>query len=48
MVIITKPCDNNKKELITVELVVGLITFVGEVISAWAMSVWSYYQEKNF
>jgi hypothetical protein len=34
------------KELITMELVVGLLSFVGEITTAWAISAWSYYQEK--
>lgn len=33
------------KELITMEFVVGLLSFVGEVISAWAIAAWSYSQE---
>ncbi|WP_289318018.1 hypothetical protein [Peribacillus sp. NJ4] len=31
------------KELM--EFVVGLLSFVGEVISAWAIAAWSYSQE---
>ncbi|WHY69483.1 hypothetical protein [Neobacillus sp. SuZ13] len=43
----TKQCDNKLKELIIMELIVGLISFVGDLIAAWAMSAWSYYQEKT-
>jgi hypothetical protein len=43
---ITELCDNNKKELITMELVIGLISFVGDVLAAWAMSAYGYFQEK--
>jgi hypothetical protein len=28
------------------EIVAGVLTFVGDIVSAWAMSAWSYYQEK--
>lgn len=28
------------------ELIVGLLSFLGDVISAWAISAWSYFQEK--
>jgi len=28
------------------ELVVGFLYFVGEVVSAWAISAWSYFEEK--
>lgn len=34
------------KELITMELVVGLVSFLGDVISAWAFAAWGYFQEK--
>jgi hypothetical protein len=36
----------NLKELITLDFVVGLLSFVGEIISAWAIAAWSYFQEK--
>jgi hypothetical protein len=36
----------NLKELITLDFVVGLLSFVGEVISAWAIAAWGYFQEK--
>jgi hypothetical protein len=36
----------NLKELITLDFVVGLLSFVGEVISAWSIAAWSYFQEK--
>lgn len=28
------------------ELVVGLLSFVGVITTTWAISAWSYYQEK--
>jgi len=29
------------------ELLVGIFSFVGEICAAWAMSAWSYFQEKT-
>jgi len=28
------------------DFVIGLVSFVGEVISAWAIAAWSNFQEK--
>jgi len=33
-------------ELVVMEFVIGILSFVGDVISAWAISAWSYCQEK--
>jgi hypothetical protein len=42
----TKYAIINLKGLITMDFVVGLLSFVGEGISAWAIAAWSYFQEK--
>jgi hypothetical protein len=39
-------CNNEDEGVINMDFVVGLLSFLGEVISAWTTAAWSYFQEK--